>query len=156
MRISLIAVAKNLKSAVDTLEPFFVYSRDISFPQYKEIRYFLRKRIKELKKEIATSRDEFEKMKNAKYNVNREPLIIIRLLLEKEDVLKKCLTGYKLPNRELVEEKYSSQEILKLMLDFDNGVLLTQLIASLLTSLMTPNNLATILEEGSNTSWYIC
>ena len=144
----------SFKSAVDTLEPFFVYSRDISFPQYKEIRYFLKERIKELKKEIATSRDEFEKMKNTKYNVNREPLIIIRLLLEKEDVLKKCLTGYKLPNRELVEEKYSSQEILKLMLDFDNGVLLTQLIASLLTSLMTPNNLATILEEGGSSEQY--
>lgn len=70
--------------------------------------------------------------------------------MEKEDVLKKCLVGYKLPNRELLEENYSSQEILKVMLNFDNGVLLIQLIASLLTSLMTPKNLATVLEEGSS------
>ena len=140
----------SFKNSVDILEPFLVYSNDITYPQYKQIRYFLRERIKELKKEIEASGEEFDKYKNAKYHVNEEPLLIIRLLLEKEDVLKKCLVGYKLPNRELLEEKYSSQEILKLMLDFDNGTLLTQLIASLLTSLMTPNNLATILEQGSS------
>jgi len=140
----------SFKNAVDILEPFLVYSNDITYPQYKQIRHFLKERIKELKKEIESSGEEFDKYKNEKYHINREPLLIIRLLLEKEDVLKKCLTGYKLPNRELLEENYSSQEILKFMLDFDNGVLLTQLIASLLTSLMTPNNLATILEEGSS------
>ena len=139
----------SFKGVVGILEPFLIYSENITLPQYKEIRFFLKERIKELKKEILSKGEEFETYKNTNYHVTREPLLIIRLLLEKEDVLKKCLTGYKMPNRELVEDIYSSEELLKMMLDFDNGVLLTQLIASLLTSLMTPNNLAVILEEGS-------
>jgi hypothetical protein len=134
-------------SVVQTLEPYMVYSTDISYKQYMEIRYFIIEQIKERKAELEKKRKDFSFLSTAKFNIQKETMTILRLLLEKKDILELFLTGYKLPEQELVEESYSSFEVLEKIIKADHGTLFGKLLSSVMSSLMTPDSLTNIFEE---------
>ena len=134
-------------SVVQSLEPYMIYSTDISYKQYMEIRYFIIEQIKERKAELEKKRKDFSFLTTIKLNIQQETLHILRLLLEKKDTLELLLTGYKLPEKEVLESSYTSFEVLKLIITTDNGILLGKLLSSIMSSLMTPDSLTNIFEE---------
>ena len=147
-------IRKNIKdklsfiSVVQSLEPFMVYSNDISYKQFLDIRYFINEEIKARKEELEKKRKDFSFLTNIKFNIQQETLTIIRLLLEKKDTLDLLLNGYKFPEKELLEKSYGSLEVLEKIIKTDNGVLFGKLLSSLMSSLMTPDSLTNIFEEG--------
>jgi hypothetical protein len=84
-------------SVVQSLEPYMVYSNDISYKQYMEIRYFIIEQIKERKTDLEKKRKDFSFLTNSKFNIQQETMTILRLLLEKKDILELFLNGYKFP-----------------------------------------------------------
>lgn len=134
-------------SVVESLEPFMIYSQDISYKQYMEIRFFIIEQIKVRKEELEKKRKDFSFMTNFTFNIQKESLLIIKGLLEKKDLLELFLTGYKLPVVEVLEKSSSSLEILEKILSIDNGILFGKLLSSLMSSLMTPDSLTNIFEE---------
>ena len=134
-------------SVVQSLEPYMVYSTDISYKQYMEIRYFIIEQIKERKAELEKKRKDFSFLSTSKFNIRNDVLNILRLLLEKNDILELFLNGYKLPERVVLQESYVSLEILEKIISTDNGILLGKLLSSIMSSLMTPDSLTNIFEE---------
>lgn len=134
-------------SVVQSLEPFMVYSQDISYKQYMEIRFFIIEQIKVRKEELEKKRKDFSFLSTARFNIQQETMTIVRLLLEKNDILELFLNGYKLPEKDVLEKTSKSIEVLEKVIQIDNGILLGKLISSLMSSLMTPDSLTTIFEE---------
>jgi hypothetical protein len=134
-------------SVVQSLEPFMIYSQDISYTQYMEIRFFIIEQIKERKEELEKRRKDFSFLTNTKFHIQSETPTILRLLLEKKDLFELLLTGYKLPERELLETSYPSLEVLDKIIKIDHGVLFGKLLSSVMSSLMTPDSLTSIFED---------
>lgn len=143
---------------VRTLEPFLIYPEDIAFSQYQEIRGFIIEQIKQKKEELEKKRKEFSGLQYANTDIakqiSRETMYILRALMEKKDFMELLLTGYKFPEKEVFEKMgadgISSSEVLEKVLQKDNGVLFSKLLSSLLSSLMTPDNLASLYSTSEN------
>jgi hypothetical protein len=132
-------------SVVKELEPFMIYSDTITYSHYKEIRFHIKEQIKELKQNLDKKYNEFSKIKNKKYDIVKTPNILLRLLNNKNDVIDNLFQIYKIDNKDY--KNITSIEILYHMLNVDNCTLYMNTITTILISLMTPNNLVSILNE---------
>jgi hypothetical protein len=137
-------------SVVQQMEKFMVYPNDITYKQYMEIRFFMKERIRELKQEFEVKSREISVLRNTKYNIAPRANPILRLLSEKEDFAETFFQTYNFLSKDKLETKLSAQEILLRMLQMDNGNLYTNVLTSIMISLMTPNNLMNILSASPN------
>jgi hypothetical protein len=136
----------SLVSVVQALEPFKVYSEDLSYTQYLEIRRFIIDQIASKKEKLDAKRKEYSFLPNHKFSFEPQILNIIQYLLERPEFLERLLIGYKLPQREFIQAKMTTQEVLNRLLQIDNGVLLSSLISSLMSSLLTPTSLSSLFD----------
>lgn len=139
---------KNKFSIVDVvqqLEPFMIYTSDISYKQYVKIRGFINGSIKDYKVNMSSKIDEFAVLKNTKYNVDKLPNVILRILTEKPEFADMFNQTYTFLNKEKANINLSSHEVIYRMLNMDNSLLYTDLISSILTSLVVPNKLIDII-----------
>jgi hypothetical protein len=134
-------------SVVQALEPFYIYSGDISYKQYLEIRAFIIVEIEKKKKNLDEQRKNFGSLVTHKFAVDPYVLSILRFLLERPELMDTFLTGYQLPDKELLQKSSTTAEIIKRLLDADNGVLLTTLIQNLMSALHMPKSLSELFEE---------
>ena len=133
---------------VGALEPFMIYTSDITYKQYaSEIRYFIKTRINEIKKELQEKYTAFQRLKNTKYDVIKEALPMLRLFMEKKDVMDLFLKAYQFQEKDDLQKTMSSYEIAQKILSLDNGCLFSTLLSSIMMSLRTPNNLAVLMDD---------
>ena len=136
---------KNKVSYVDViqqLEPFMIYPNDITYSQYKDIRYIMKERIREFIIDYEKKFNEFSFMRNEKYLVNPKANTVIRILSEKPDLAEVFFKNYDFLLKDgKLDSKISAEEILNKILDMDAGGLYSNVITSIMISLMTPNNL---------------
>ena len=145
----------SLVAVVQSLEPFKVYSEDLTYTQYLEIRRFILEQISSMKEHLDKKRKEYGFLPNHKFGVEPRILSIIHFLLERPEFLERFLIGYKLPEREFIQQRMTSAEVLNRILNIDNGVLLSSLIGSLMSSLMTPTTLSSLFDtEGKDDDGY--
>ena len=124
------------------LEPFLIYSSDISYKQYLEIRFFIKEKIKEFRKKYAEKSKQYLALKNAKYPPpTKNKNTTTHLLSEKREIQDLCVKSYR------INESNHSIENLQTIWKMDNGELYTLLLSSVMSSLITPNNL--VSEENS-------
>ena len=133
-------------SVVKHLEPYMIYTQDISYKQYMEIRHFIIEQIKIRKESLEAKRKDFSFLPNARFDIQKESMLILRLLLENNDLLELFLNGYKLPEKDVLEISKKSVEVLEKIIQIDNGVLFGKLLSSMMSSLMTPDSLTSIFE----------
>ena len=126
---------------VQYLEPFSVYPADITWKQYLEIRYFIKERMMELKKVVKKRSDEFSILRTTQYDIRNKPNSILRLLSENTGFSELFFQTYQFLEKDKIDTKMSSQEILSRIFKTDNGLLYTNIITSILISLMTPANM---------------
>ena len=126
---------------VQQLEPFMIYTDGITYKQYMEIRFFIKEQIKELKKTYQEKSVDYSMLKNAKYDVNAKINPVLRILSENREFVEQFFQSYSFLYHEKANTKLTGQEILVKIAEYDNGNLYTNMITSLLISLMTPNNL---------------
>lgn len=136
----------SLVSVVQALEPFKVYSEDLTYTQYLEIRRFIIQQITTKKELLDTKRKEYSFLPNYKFTFQQQILSIIQYLLERPEFLERMILGYKLPEREFIQSKMSTSEVLNRVLQIDNGVLLSSSIGSLMSSLLTPTSLSSLFD----------
>lgn len=147
------AIRKHVKDDVSfigvlhKLEPFMIYPQDITYKQYMEIRYFLKEKIIEVKKEMDSKSVFFSAIRNAKYNINKLPNTILRIINEKKEFADAFYQNYRFLMNEKEKTNLSPQEVLNNMLEIDNGNLYTNIVTSLMISLMTPNSLTDALSS---------
>ena len=131
-------------AVVQALEPFHIYTKDVSYKQYLEIRRFLIQQISDKKTNIENGRKEFSFLTGYKHD--QRMLSFVRIFTERPELLDTLLDGYQLPSRELLEKYYTTYEIIQKCISIDQGVLLTLLLQSLMVSLQMPASLTTLFD----------
>uniref|UniRef100_A0A6C0HYS7 Uncharacterized protein n=1 Tax=viral metagenome TaxID=1070528 RepID=A0A6C0HYS7_9ZZZZ len=133
----------SFQKIISMLEPFMIYSKDISYTQYKEIRYMINNQIKNLKQVLQEKIKEFADYKNFRYNVEKLPQLLTTIFSEKRELTELMDTGYKIgvkkPNTD--NSKYTNDEILQKILTTDDAELFTLLMQSMMIVLVTPESI---------------
>lgn len=138
----------SLVNVVQQLEPFMIYTSDISYKQFMDIRYFIKESIKEYKINMAKKSADFAIFRNTKHKVEQIPNMIIRVLTEQKEFADMFYQTYTFLNKDKNNRiNYSSQEILLRMLKSDNCLLYTDLISSILSTLVVPKNIIDVITK---------
>lgn len=149
-------IRKHLKNnlsfldVVKQLEPFTVYSSDITYKQYLEIRYVMKERIEELKQSIEKRSGEYSALRNAKFNVSPLPDPLLRIVSDNKNYADSFFKAYEFLDKtkeNKLSNPLSTGEKLNNMNSIDNGSLYTNIMTSIMISLMTPNQLIDALSE---------
>jgi hypothetical protein len=134
-------------SIVKQLEPFMIYPSDITYKQYVDINRTVRELISEIKKKYEKRYNEFALLRNTRYDVSPKLNTILRLLSEKKDFADAFFQTYSFLSKDKMDTKMTPQEILRRMYDMDNINLYTNVLTSIMLTLMTPNNLMDALSR---------
>ena len=133
---------------VEQLEPFAVYSEDINFKQYSQIKFLVRERIQEIKESINEKTRKFNYIRNANYESTPfSTNTILNLISTNSDMMEPFYQNYHLLSKEKASNKLTPQEILLHINDSDNSRLYTNLMVSILISLITPENLSDAINQ---------
>jgi hypothetical protein len=138
----------SLVDVIDYLEPFLVYTNDLSFMQYVEINKFINKKINDYNKTIVERSHAFFSLKSAKYNVSLNPsanAIYSILKKESESVFQ---NGYQYDK----SYKFTNSELIGKIITKDMGHLYNSALALSSVPLMFPDDLASIFEQESKTN----
>jgi len=142
----------SLLAVVEALEPFKVYTDDLSYTQYLEIRRFIVEQISVRKESLDKRRKEYGFLPNYRFPVKPQPLSVINYMMEKTDFIERMLSGYHLPGREFIQKYLTTSEVLVRMYETDNGSLLMRLIGFLMSSLMTPESVSSLFKDDDDSA----
>jgi len=129
-----------LVDIVKVLEPFLIYTDNITYGQYNEIRYLLKEKIKEYKQKLAEKSQKFSLYKNASFETKPGLHAMDKMFFEKKEIYDMFKELYE------IKDGSSSSEILQKVLEKDTGNLFFTTLSALLLPLVTPNNLLDSLE----------
>ena len=134
---------------VKKLEPYMIYSSDLKYGHYNEIRYFMKERITEIKKQLISRAKDFELLRSNKYSIFQYPNTVLKVLNEKTNVSADTFFESYSFLQDKFNTKLTAQEIILRMNHLDNSNLYTNLITSVLISLITPKNFTDALSNQS-------
>jgi hypothetical protein len=135
------------------LQPFLVYSDDITFKQYEEMVNFMRANILEFKKIIQQNKGQYRSYIDHNYNVDTgEKLSYLYNILSgsQEEVEKLYRLGYEVenePEQKLIRTIFNTSEFIKRILEVDNGDLFMSSIAFEDIELFLPTDIDTAINE---------
>jgi hypothetical protein len=131
----------SLVDIVRQLEPFMIYTDDINYSQYQEIRYFIKTSIIDSKKAFdaeSTSFTALRKLKVESSTNNNETHRIETMFQAKTDLANGFKSSYL---QKTTGTMKSSAELLSNIYELDNGVLYSDLLQGLTTSTVIPSKL---------------
>jgi len=131
----------SIASLAQKLEPFHLYSSDVTYNHFKYMRFLIKKMINDLKVKIGKRGDEFSRMRTLK-SAALHPHSMERLLQENKEIESLFKDMYAFTK----DEKNSSSEFLSKILEYDSGKLTGLLIQFAMSSLVTPENLINALD----------
>jgi len=137
----------SLYDYVSKLEPFFIYTSDLSYKQYNDIRFYVKEQIQQYKINFEKNYNHFLNIKKTLQSDNELTNNILHLINEKNiSITDSFYQNYRI----LIKNKQifmNSHETLLQMLKSDNGKLYNTIISSILISLITPENVLSIISE---------
>ncbi len=133
----------SFQSVLDEIEPFLVNYDDITYQQYKDIRFIVKENIKKLRENLSKESVLFNKIINSKkINENFENNIS-RILKDDNELHDEFLKNYNF------SPQISNTEMIKIMLEYDYGLLFNTMLSSHMNVLNTPKSLIDILEKSN-------
>jgi hypothetical protein len=140
---------------IQYLEPFMVYSSDITYQQYQRIRSIIVDRIRKLKMNFKARANQFMLLRTAQYNFYKKPSAILAILQKRAEWRDRVMKLYQLSVPEEGRGVLSNQEILAKCFAADSGNLFLTLLSLDFVSLMTPlDMLNTIYPEKQSDTDY--
>jgi hypothetical protein len=137
----------SVTTVMDALEPFLVYSEDITYGHYaNDIRRFIKDRITEIKAEFQARLAIFNHYRNYKFNITPAILTPIRIFKEKPELLERFLALYEFKGKD-EDQKRTSNEMINQILHTDQSTIFTTLLSTMMISLRTPDNLSILKDE---------
>ena len=129
-----------LSEIVKELEPFLVYSDDLTYKQYREMNTFIKTKINEYKKSFVAKNRDFRSLQSGKKFADKTWYSLFNVLKkQKKDVLEE---GYGLKMRD-----YTSSENYHKIMELDSGRLFLTAVALENLLLMTPVDINDIFER---------
>ena len=132
------------KAVIDEIEPFLVYQDDITYQQYKEIRYIVNENIKNIKNLYSNMAVTYNKFNNRidKEEINRIfENNIYKLLKDDRDLHSRFVDNYN------IEPKLSDSETLHKIYTTDNCLLFNAMLSSHMNILNTPKSLIDLIDK---------
>ncbi len=135
----------SIVEVVSYLEPFMVYTKDLTFSQYQSILNFINDKIYEYKKEYAQYARYFNYFRTMSKTI-QGPLILLSLLDVDKNIKEQIKESYNIGNS--TEEHYlTNSEVLKKIITRDYGDLYNAGISMQNIHLMFPQQLNNILQN---------
>ena len=133
---------------IEQLEPFSIYPQDITKEHYNQIKTIIRERIKEIKNYIIDNSKKLNYIKNATYNTTPfSSNTILDLISSNTNFTEQFYQNYRKLSKDNKKTQLTPQEILLHINDSDNSKLYTNIVTSILISLITPENMSNILNN---------
>lgn len=124
------------------LEPFMIYTNNLVYGQYNEIRFFIKERMKEFTSQLDSREKYYSKWRNENFNVSQKMNNIYKIFNDKKDIFDRIISAYKLPKTETDKDKpFSSSEVLFISMQEDECKYLCTLISIIMHTLVTPMNI---------------
>ena len=142
----------SLVDIVKELEPFMIYSQDITYKQYDEIRYYIKQELLSIKEKYAKKADQYKKMRKTDFRLGSAMNRIQRILFDNRDLLSMFEDGYHLSkensgNELIAWHKSSPSELLVKLNTIDCSVLFSDIISTMMMkTLSTPENILDAFE----------
>lgn len=144
----------SLKRMVETLEPFMVYTKDLTYTQYNQIRYFIKVQLKEYRARLANKEKDMDSIRIAKYVVQEKKPTIEQIFSEKREFLNLIMDSYDLKYGSPKDQpmmRNSTHEWLSTMIAEDCGTLVYIVLQYMMASLITPEHMVDALDnKGEN------
>ena len=138
---------------VGELEPYLIYNNDLSYQQYKELRFTIKNAIIEFNKEFINKSQSFQQISNSVPVQQEQVSRIERLFFNNPELLELFKDGYKIDDVNVL----SQSELLNKLIAKDNLTMLSDIITSMtIKGLTTPEQLlegfqpSVIEDEGEN------
>jgi hypothetical protein len=135
----------SLHDIVGYLEPFLVYTDDLTFMQYKEMNLFLQEKISEYYKSFKEKEKEFSAIKKKAMNISLKPndRSVVSLLTDRKNT-NEVLRSYDYDQSDLT---LTSSELLWMMITTDYSNIYNNAIALANIGTMMPENISSIIEN---------
>jgi hypothetical protein len=142
----------SLHDIVGYLEPFLVYTDDLTFMQYKEMNLFLQEKISEYYKSFKEKEREYSVIKKRAMNISLKPndRNIVSLLTDRKNS-NEVLRSYEYDQRDLT---LTSSELLWKMIITDYSNIYNNALALANIGTMMPENISSIIENIENFKFY--
>lgn len=141
---------------VKELEPFMIYTSDISYKQHDEIRYFIKQKIADLKQEMVKRAQIFKNIRKMSWRIQPRMHQIKRVLNENRELLHAFETAYGLRvdwSGDNVSQETTAltpmdaSELLNMLFSKDGATLFSDIVATMMVkSLSTPENILDAFE----------
>lgn len=139
---------------IRVLEPFMMYTTDITFSHYKEIRYFVKEQVKKYKASLKTKENEYRLFKTTNYNVTLNPNVVDSMLqpdIRLDTDFRECYhlnstPPTNAPTKLPKESQPFSSELLHKIYSLDGGQMYLRLINKMMISLVTPDKIIQSVE----------
>lgn len=137
----------SLYSILESLEPFMIYQRDLSFKQYQEMTEFIVEKVREFKRSYVVAKRAFDTLSshgNTSYSPN-----LINFLIANSTAKGDIMEHYKLDDKPITEMRDS--ELLTIINNIDYGKFFYSIVGLVNSDLMIPNG----MEQLSNTEEWL-
>jgi hypothetical protein len=132
----------SIQSVLNSLQPFLIYQRDLTFMQYVEITEFIIDKITEFKRSYVVSKRAYDALIGQSQN-NRGNGPSFLSVIRHPDAANKIVDAYDLERYPLY--KYSNSEFLSLINTIDYGRFFNDIIAEMSESLMVANGMEQLI-----------
>jgi catabolite regulation protein CreA len=135
----------SLHAFVKQLEVFGIHSKDITYKQFNDIRYFLKEHIKAVKQAFYEQETHFKVLRDYKSRETLKPPKVLAVFQEKRDTYEYLTNAYKIAQGQINESLFNA-EILQDIFLYDNAEVYTTILSTMMISLMTPDSLMAVTQ----------
>jgi len=138
----------SLKDVTETLEPFLIYTSDLTYMQYKDINSFLYQKISEYNKNFIEKSKFFSNIKKIGANISNSPNFnSLNQIINDSEYHKQVIDDYHNNN---VEVKVTDSEFFTEMIVKDFGNIYNYAVSLKNSFLMLPQSIHQIIEDREN------
>jgi hypothetical protein len=130
----------SFNAMIDELEPFLIYKENISYTQFKDIRYIIKQNVAELRKHVTDQAINFNKLRTS-YKSIEYLNNISNALKDSDELYDNFKNGY------LLNDKMTESEVLNKIYTTDSSLLFSSILSTHMNVLNTPKDLINMLEK---------
>jgi len=120
---------------VKELEPFFIYSKDITYQQYNEIRFYIKNKILALKKDFIEKTAIFRNLRKINYSVTKPVNKVKNILFDNKDLFHMFEDAYNMKNIDI--DTISNSELLTKIYSLDGSRLFSDIITTMVIKVLS-------------------
>lgn len=133
----------SIVEVISYLEPFLIYTDDLTYMQYVDITRFINEKISEYNSNFMANKNMFKSFSNSKTQYRDKTKLRVFNLIHNDKQFQLYNEGYEMSTPEV----YSNSELIQRVITYNSAKLYTSAIASQNIPLMFPSELSSVFEN---------